>query len=253
MIIAHSHRFIFIKTKKTAGTSIEVYLSPLLEDEDVVTPVGMEEATADHRPRNYRGRRNTLGEAFGLIGAPTQWKRVDGGGALRSVGHMLKGKAFYNHISAYRAKGRVGPETWNSYFTFAVERNPWDKAISQYYWKARRRPGYTFDAFVKEGDPGVNHPRYCHPITGEIMVDRIIYYHRLNQELGELFAELGIPYWGSLDVHAKSTTRRERKPYQELFLGELAPYRKAIETLCAREIELHGWDFDSGLAKRATT
>jgi hypothetical protein len=251
MIVSHSRQFVFIKTKKTAGTSIELFLSPLLSKEDIVTPVSPEDTTEEHRPRNFQGSFWPVPEAAGLVGAPAEWKRIDGGGAIRSLGHALKGKRYYNHISAYRVAHRLTWPIWKHYLTVAVERNPWDKAISQFYWKARRRENYTFRDFVAEGDVGVNWPRYCDPRSGEILVDRVLYYHRLNQELDSLFGELGIPFAGSLNVRAKGKTRTDRKPYQELFTGELAPYRSEVERLFAHEISLHGWDFDSGLPHAA--
>ena len=39
MIISHARSFIFIKTRKTAGTSVEVYLSQHCGPEDVITPI----------------------------------------------------------------------------------------------------------------------------------------------------------------------------------------------------------------------
>jgi hypothetical protein len=53
MIISHRHRFIFIKTRKTAGTSIEVYLSRFCGEEDVVTPLNP--PVEGHEPRNHLG------------------------------------------------------------------------------------------------------------------------------------------------------------------------------------------------------
>jgi hypothetical protein len=38
MIISHKHKFIFFKTKKTAGTSIEIALSKYRGPDDVITP-----------------------------------------------------------------------------------------------------------------------------------------------------------------------------------------------------------------------
>ena len=53
MIICHQHRFIFVKTLKTAGTSIEVFLSQHCGPLDVVTPILPH--VEPHRPRNHEG------------------------------------------------------------------------------------------------------------------------------------------------------------------------------------------------------
>ena len=39
MIVSHKHKFIFLKTKKTAGTSIELALTKLCGDDDIITPL----------------------------------------------------------------------------------------------------------------------------------------------------------------------------------------------------------------------
>ena len=40
MIISHRHRFIYVKARKVAGTSVEVALAKHCGDADIVTPVG---------------------------------------------------------------------------------------------------------------------------------------------------------------------------------------------------------------------
>ena len=39
MTISHKYNFIFIKTLKTAGTSLEIYLSQMCGNGDIVTPI----------------------------------------------------------------------------------------------------------------------------------------------------------------------------------------------------------------------
>jgi hypothetical protein len=39
MIISHEHKFIFVKTRKTAGTSIEIALSKFCGPDDVICPI----------------------------------------------------------------------------------------------------------------------------------------------------------------------------------------------------------------------
>ena len=53
MILSHRHRFVFIKGRKVAGTSIEMLLSLICGAEDVVTPM----LAIDERQRRARGGR----------------------------------------------------------------------------------------------------------------------------------------------------------------------------------------------------
>ena len=49
MIISHKHKFIFIKTRKTAGTTIEYNLSKYLGSEDIIAP----SEQANYLAQNY--------------------------------------------------------------------------------------------------------------------------------------------------------------------------------------------------------
>ena len=58
MIISHKYKFIFVKTGKVAGTSVEMALRPYLGKNDVVTPVdSRDEKFATDKgipgPKNY--------------------------------------------------------------------------------------------------------------------------------------------------------------------------------------------------------
>ncbi len=76
MIVSHEHEFIFIKTRKTAGTSIEVFLGPLAGETAIVTR-NLEERGVVHRARNYTRRFNPLPElAREVVGGVNAPKRV---------------------------------------------------------------------------------------------------------------------------------------------------------------------------------
>jgi len=230
MILSHKYRFIFIKTAKTAGTSIEVFLSRHCGPQDIVTPIAP--PLEGHQPRNYEGFINPIAE---ILERP---------GRLFSVLHhtMTSGTKFYNHMPAREVKNRVPAKVWNSYFKFCVERNPWDKVLSHYHMHAARAGGaLSLDEYLAHGRFPINYSRYTDRSGEKLIVDRVVRYESLLAELREVFAYLNIPFDGTLGVAAKSDYRADRRLYQEVFNDE---QRQLIEKAFAKEIELHRYRFE---------
>jgi len=201
MIISHEHRFIFIKTVKTAGTSIEVYLSPFCGAEDILTPI--QPPVEGHLPRN--------------------WGR------------------FYNHFSAWGLRELVPADIWSGYFKFCVERNPWDKTVSDYCMVNHRQGGsLTFDQYLKQGRFCKSWELYTDTDNRTLLVDRVLRYESLDQQLGEVFGELGLPWSGELGVRAKSGYRPDQKPFQEWYDPA---QRDLVARVFADEIETFGYEF----------
>jgi hypothetical protein len=230
MILSHKHKFIFIKTAKTAGTSIEVFLSKHCDPKDIVTPIAP--TVEGHQPRNYEGFINPVPE---ILERP---------GKLFSVlRHAITSRdKFYNHMPAREVRNRVPADVWNSYFKFCVERNPWDKVLSHYHMHAAREGGsLSLDEYLARGRFPINYFRYTNRSGTKIIVDRILRYENLVAELSEVFSQLKIPFGGTLGVTAKSGYRSDRRPYQEVFNDE---QRKIVEKAFAKEIKLQGYRFE---------
>jgi hypothetical protein len=251
LVISHRHRFIFIKTAKTAGTSIEVFLSPRCGDEDVFTPFAFPEE--GHRPRNTHGIFNPIPE-WRTIVRQRGWSRSLPAASLVLRELLRARRLYYMHLPGWQIRSRVSASVWDSYLRFCVERNPWDKVVSGWhYMRGRYAPDLTFDHYLafciryKEGKKraaGVcplNYDSYVDPLTGEPLVHRILRYERLDEELAEVLQQVGIPFEPPLTVRAKGHFRGKRKPYQEHYSEE---QRRLVAELFAEEIELLGYSFE---------
>lgn len=210
MILSHRHRYIFIKTLKTAGTSVEIALSRFCGPEDIVTPIRpIEPGMEHHVPRNY-------------VGNGTE-EQPD----------------FFNHMGAAAIRELIGEETWNSYFKFCIERNPWERVVSFYYFRNQEEPRQPLPRFI--GDPMVRDLQYrgsdLYLIDGQLAVDRIVRYETLERDLEEVRLHLGLPTPLVLP-QAKSGYRPDRRGYREL-MAEADIAR--VGEIFSREIELLGY------------
>jgi hypothetical protein len=231
VIISHQHRFIFVKTHKTAGSSLEVALARECGDDDIVSH--MEDNIASGIPRNY-GPTSILGPAYN--GSRFLRKMV-------SRHSPLLGAFYYEHMPAWRIRELVGADTWQSYFTFCFERNPWDKVVSYYLWKARGQgrvmPPFG-DYLTRKAHRLPMDSRLCLGDDGELLVDKVFEFRRLPEALAALRERLGLSLPEPLP-REKTAIAPERKPYHEYY-DEAG--RKQVARLFAREIALMGYRFD---------
>ncbi|NEO33002.1 MAG: sulfotransferase family protein [Symploca sp. SIO3C6] len=240
MIISHKYKFIFIKTRKTAGTSIELFLSKLCGENDVLTPI----IKYGHTPQNYCGSFNPIPEITKysniLIGSNNYPYRLFSSNPIKDC---LRKRKFYNHIPAYMIKERISSDIWNDYYKFCFERNPWDKFLSHYYFfKGEIGKKFSFDDYISGKNFAWNYPLYTNPLNpNKIMVDYVGKYENLNEELSRIFARLSIPFDGSLSVRAHSQFRKDKRPYQEVLSRKEQDF---IDKQFYQEIQMHGFRFN---------
>lgn len=216
MILSHRYRFIFLKTMKTAGTSVEIALSRFCGPDDIITPITpADEAT--RRATGGRGPQNHIGS-----GTPDN-------------------PQFFNHVSGALVRDSVGDTIWRSYFKFCVERNPWDRVVSYYFFRNRNRsePPIPIGQYIEK--PGVADLQVrgsgIYMIDGEVAVDRIVRYETLEDELEEIRVRLGLS--GPLDLpRAKASIRPAEATYRRV-LSDANIAR--VADLFSREIALLGY------------
>ena len=202
MIVSHSHRFIFVKSEKTAGTSVEAALSKFCADRDVVTPLG-----------DYWFNRGPEGE----------W-----------LHNAMNADGFSQHDSAAEIKRKIGSEVWDAYFKFSITRNPWDRVVSNFSWEARNKPalrpakrwyhrlGAPYDEFRETkklfrgfvaGEWTTNDRFYV--ADGALCVDFVMRYEQLAADLAEVCRRIGVP---PVELpHLKSGVRTAGRRYADYY------------------------------------
>ncbi len=231
MIISHIHHFIFIKTNKTAGTSVEVALSSICGEEDVITPFRSEneQFRAGRGPQNYRIE-------HALKPRRPFWRKLLG----RPQRYWHPSVGFYEHIPAWRIRDYVGEDVWRSYTKFAFDRNPWERQVSWYLYKTqskRRRP--SFERFMRSHYANVgNHELYMS--GSELAVNFLGRYESLDDDLNKALALAGVDTKISLPKVNVTPKEDATRDYRSHYTPEL---RDVVAKWYDPEIALLGYSY----------
>jgi sulfotransferase famil protein len=232
MIISHANRFIFLKTQKCAGTSIELALTQVCGPDDVIT-VGPEDEKT--RVQLVLGPQNcTIPQEY----RPLDWRLRKMLG-LRS---SWAGSTYFNHMPASKLRRSMDRHLFDAYRKVTVVRNPWDREVSLYFWRYRNskdRP--SFESFVRI-------PRYrperktfeLYSINGTVVADTVLRYENLEKDFADFIATLGTHKVPELP-RAKGKYRSESsRDYRNLYS---AAAQRIVARRYAREIEAFGYEF----------
>lgn len=183
MIVSHRYKFIFIKTMKTAGTSLEIALSSICGADDIITTI----YGPDESLRNQLGFRTAQNYSKPL----SAWTAGDYARfALRRAYPIL----YDEHHSASMIRDLIGEPAWSSYYKVTVVRNPWDRVVSHYFWELRdsAAPHSLYDHLLR--DPGlVLRNWWLYTVDDRVAVDQVIRYEALTDGLETMRRNTGIP------------------------------------------------------------
>lgn len=238
MLISHHHRFVFVKPRKTAGTTAELALSPFLAAGDLATAIEPEEEPL---------RRIAAGVRVGPIRGRSRWGRPL---RLRDHSPLTKALEMFPALAGYRV--------------VTMARNPWDRAVSQFFWSLRRtdmrtRPlpvqAAAFRAFTARWGPAGPLDRLwgrkrqraldaagLYVIDGVCRAGFAIRFERLAEDLAALGPWLGLPGTPEAAGLAAKAGLRGGGPGWQRFYD--AATRDLVARECAREIALFGYDFE---------
>lgn len=199
MIISYRHNFIFIRTRKTASSTIEAVLKPCLGPEDIYVE-GI----------HFRGGDQSRYADF-----------------TRGVQHM----------NAAQMKTLVSPEFWNQCFRFTAERHPYEKAVSLAYYrfgknlKKNKRNDSSFEEALDKVVRAGNYRSYeYYTIGGQLAVNDFIRHEALQEDLLRIGRKFGIEIPGELP-RKKGDYRKDLRPAREI----LSEWQRRIVYETSRE------------------
>jgi hypothetical protein len=268
VIISHKHKFIFMHNRKTAGSSIVVACNPYLGPRDIQT--GTWQDVLRHGGHlNAKAWRILVSRMPRMLASSAKIAFQDQKLTLSLIQDRAN-KTIQKYYNDRGLKPPVHPlaetvqyfypEAWTQYFKFSVVRNPWDHAVSLYYWKLKEKGiNYlAFGEFVKRVyDPDRPDPEGMRPprtqsgweiftIDNKIAVDYIAHFENLANDLAHISNRIGV----SLDsgIRAKSDIKDETKSTRDHYDKNTFDL---VSRIYRKEIEQFGYEPAFALSRSA--
>ena len=259
MIISHKHKFIFMHSRKCAGSSMEVMLNKHLGPNDIQIGSWPETILAGGS-MNKRAFKDALfyrppwRSTFRHLSANIiRRRKLD---LSQVVNASIKRK--YRKILGVNPSCPIAqsviqldPAAWGDYFKFSFVRNPFDFEVSDYFWRTKGLPRRVeFKDFLRRKlDSGVEDPEGVVPfpptnwpiyaIDNQVALDYVGRFEELNEHVYVIGDRLGL----SLDLNsvpkAKSGIRKKIDP-SEFYDKES---KEMVSLLHKHEIEVFGYEF----------
>jgi hypothetical protein len=239
MIISYKHNFVFIKTRKTAGSSLEIALSTHAGEDDVVTPLGYAEEIERYRehpdiiPRNFYSDKK-IEQIF--VDALRRGDRRTMKEVLRREMKNSDGTYVNRHDSAAAALKVTGEPFWKKAYKFSVERHPYEKAVSLAWYQRKKRP---FDDALRDVLRGRLYRNFTlYTIDGKLAVDFIVRYERLEEDILALEQAIGLPILARM-ARSNTKQRKDSRSAREILTDE---QRAIIQETCRDEFEMFDYE-----------
>ncbi|MEM7269461.1 MAG: sulfotransferase family 2 domain-containing protein [Pseudomonadota bacterium] len=220
-LVSRRKKFIFLRTHKTASTSVERSLEPLC-------------LPPDHPPRANR-----------------RVQHVSDAGIVGTHGGDENSNSWRVHMAASAVRCRLDRKVWADYFKFTTVRNPYDQLVSMFFWQAAAsghedlvdepfdRVRAKFGQWLPTAQAHKN--RLKMTIGPTYILDHVIFYEHLAEDFAEMAEVFGLPQ-KALPRH-KSKTRRREEPFSDYYNDAS---RRVVERDCGFELAFFGYGLDGG-------
>ncbi|MEM7539319.1 MAG: hypothetical protein AAF639_44590 [Chloroflexota bacterium] len=253
MIISFKHNFIFMKSRKVAGTSVEIALSHYVGADDIATPISPQDERLrlafGQGPQNYLSEATKADEQGFIEQVRTAAKPQPARDYYGALGVPM---IYQNHMHASELIALLDPVFWQRSYKFSIERHPYEKAVS-FAWffrnivhdkadgsihKLEDRLGdlsQTID-FVLKRRLIRNYDIYA--VNQQVVADKVVRYEHLEEDLRAVEEQLGLSFLSHLP-RTKANSRKDRTPARDILSSQ---QKAVIQSLCAEEFALFDYE-----------
>ena len=230
MIISHRHKFIFMHSRKCAGSTIEVMLNKSLGPHDIQIGAWPETIKAGgkvNRRALFDAASSPIFWRAACANLPAYVRKKEAAEFPKVLNAAIKQKykrqlaGIPSHPTA-AAVSTSFPREWSEYFTFAFVRNPFEFEVSDYFWRSRglslavsfkeflrrKLDSYRHDPENLIPSPVTNWPIYT--INNAMAVDYVGRFEDLSNELKRIGDTIGVSFDIEATPRAKSQYRKNR-------------------------------------------
>lgn len=220
MPIFHKHKIVFIHIPKTAGSTIN-------------TALGIEELFKSDRPLSLYDN---------------------------DILYGIRGTIELDHLTAADMIHEIPPTIWNTYYKFAVVRNPYDRLVSQYFYSVEyndyrvvsKENSKTFEQFIDTLTSLINTfdtmtqlekthyiPQYdyIYNDSGECLVDYVGRFETFNESIQDILNQTNKYHMKSLFNVKKQTSNH--KPYNIYYTDSL---KQKVYDMYEKDFITFGYD-----------
>ncbi len=156
------------------------------------------------------------------------------------------------HMPAREVRALLSPEVFDSYFTFAFVRNPWDWQVSLYHYMLKATDHYQhelaksfagFDAYIRwRVDKEVRLQKaFVTDEDGRMIVDFVGRMECVDEDFAHVCRTVGLP-----PIRLPHKNRSRHRDYRGYYSDET---REMVARAFAEDIDAFGYTFD-GLVRR---
>lgn len=217
VLVCNDPKFIFLKTMKTASTSVEMLLEPFCAPEGHKVSETVDVIVSDR----------------GIIGS-----RLTGAQLPKDLSGIY-GK-WRNHMPAAMVQQLVGLITWRQSLKITTVRNPFDRMVSLFHYAIRNVPaprgGFdgirtNFLYWIQNGVWSADDNIVL--IDGALCVDFMVRFEHLREDLTTLGVQLGLDISPDKLPHTKSTADTRKYKTRDYY----------DEDAVKKVVERHAWVF----------